>query len=95
MHDVGFEARQNETSRTSMEPSRTTPLIKYDRPEHDASDGLTAISSWQIRNMPRHARDKATVIGLWLPRAIGKALTDANLGGAAELLSEWKVDAER
>jgi hypothetical protein len=61
MHDVGFEARQNETSRTSMEPSRTTLLIKYDRPEHDASDGLIAISSWQIKNMPRHVRDKATV----------------------------------
>jgi glycosyltransferase involved in cell wall biosynthesis len=70
----------------------TTLHIKYDRREHEACDGLIAISNWQIKSMPQHVQDKSTVIGPWLPSAVEKALANTTLEDAAELRSEWKVD---
>jgi glycosyltransferase involved in cell wall biosynthesis len=70
----------------------TTLHIKYDRLEHEACDGLIAISNWQIKSMPQHVRDRATVIGPWLPRSVEKALANTTPEDAAELRSEWKVD---
>jgi glycosyltransferase involved in cell wall biosynthesis len=70
----------------------TTLHIKYDQLEHEACDGLIAISNWQIKSMPQHVQDKATVIRPWLPRTVEKALANTTQGDAAELRSEWKVD---
>jgi glycosyltransferase involved in cell wall biosynthesis len=66
--------------------------IQYDRREHEACDGLIAISNWQFKSMPQHVQDKATVIGPWLPRGVEKALANTAPEDAAELRSEWKVD---
>jgi glycosyltransferase involved in cell wall biosynthesis len=73
-------------------PHVATLHIKYDRREHEACDGLIAISGWQIRDMPQHVRDKTTVIHPWLPRAVQKALTNINPEDAVKLRSYWRVD---
>jgi glycosyltransferase involved in cell wall biosynthesis len=73
-------------------PHVTTLHIKYDGREHEACDGLIAISSWQLKSMPQHVRDKATVIHPWLPRAVQKALTNTTPEDRAKLRSDWKVD---